>query len=274
MVSTRSKAGANKQADTGPSGPANITPDLAAILDGQAKMQQELADQKKRSVDEMEALRQENSHLKRKIEPIPLRRERQGRHLKLQGPWPSSPQKKKASTIPPVTPSPPPNKHPSPQPIPLISPPPYQSTPRPLSSPPPSTPPSFDILSHMFTTNFADSRPHQTTTISLLGIRQAQGESLRAFIDRFSKAALRTPHLNHEMILQCMALTLQPGPFSNKVYLHPPASMHELKLRAADYVSTAANPTPPPPALIPDQESPDNPALLDMLPSKSQIPPP
>ena len=34
MVSTRSKAGVNKQADAGPSGPAGITPDLAAILDG------------------------------------------------------------------------------------------------------------------------------------------------------------------------------------------------------------------------------------------------
>jgi len=64
MVSTRSKAGANKQADVGPSGPPDITPDLAAILDGQAKMQQELADLKKHSVDEMEALRQENSHLR------------------------------------------------------------------------------------------------------------------------------------------------------------------------------------------------------------------
>jgi len=60
-----------------------------------------------------------------------------------------------------------------------------------------------------------------------------------------------------------MALTLQPGPFANNVYLHPPASMHELKLRAADYVrmeemqtlhtkfyndyaATTANPTPQP----------------------------
>ena len=33
-----------------------------------------------------------------------------------------------------------------------------------------------------------------------------------------------------------MALTLQPDPFANNVYLHPPASMHELKLRVADYV--------------------------------------
>jgi len=49
MVFTRSKVGVNKQADVGPSGPAGITPDLAAILDGQAKMQQELADLKKRS---------------------------------------------------------------------------------------------------------------------------------------------------------------------------------------------------------------------------------
>ena len=31
-----------------------------------------------------------------------------------------------------------------------------------------------------------------------------------------------------------MALTLQPVPFANNVYLHPPASMHELKLCAAD----------------------------------------
>jgi len=88
----------------------------------------------------------------------------------------------------------------------------------------------------MFSTHFAGSRPHQTTTIFLLGIRQEQGEPLKAFINRFSKASLRTPHLNQEMILQCMALTLQPDPFANNVYLHPPASMHELELRAIDYV--------------------------------------
>jgi len=71
MVSTRSKAEVNKQADACPSGPAGITPDLAAILDGQAKTQQELADMKKHSADEMEVLRQENSRLRRKIEADP-----------------------------------------------------------------------------------------------------------------------------------------------------------------------------------------------------------
>ena len=33
-----------------------------------------------------------------------------------------------------------------------------------------------------------------------------------------------------------MALTLKPVPFANNVYLHLPASMHELKLRVADYI--------------------------------------
>ena len=88
----------------------------------------------------------------------------------------------------------------------------------------------------MFTTHFAGRCPHQTTTIPLLGVEQEQDETLLAFIDRFSKVALRTPHFNQEMILQCMSLTLKPSPFSNNVYLHPPASMHELKLRAADYI--------------------------------------
>ena len=37
-------------------------------------MQQELADLKKRSVDEMEALRQENSRLRRKIEVDPTQK--------------------------------------------------------------------------------------------------------------------------------------------------------------------------------------------------------
>jgi len=38
MVSTRNKAGVNKQAEAGPAAPATTTPDLTAILNGQAKM--------------------------------------------------------------------------------------------------------------------------------------------------------------------------------------------------------------------------------------------
>jgi len=60
-----------KQPEAGPTASANVTLDLAAFLEGQAKMQQELADLRKRNADEMEAPRQENSTLRRKIEVDP-----------------------------------------------------------------------------------------------------------------------------------------------------------------------------------------------------------
>ena len=58
---------------------------------------------------------------------------------------------------------------------------------------PPYSIDSFDILSHMFTTHFASSRLHQTSTISLLGIRQEQGESLRHLLI----ASARLPFAPH-----------------------------------------------------------------------------
>jgi len=119
MVSTRSRAGANKQADAGPSGPPSITPDLAAILDGQAKMQQELADLKRRNVEEMEALRQENSRLRRRIEADPNLKGKAKEASEAVKSLLSSLQRKKVNTIPPPTPSPPSNRHPLPLPIPI-----------------------------------------------------------------------------------------------------------------------------------------------------------
>ena len=57
MVFTHSRTGVNKKTKADPVAPAGTTLDFAAILEGQAKMQQELADLKKLSVDEMKALR-------------------------------------------------------------------------------------------------------------------------------------------------------------------------------------------------------------------------
>jgi len=57
-----------KDLEVTPTMPASNTMNVTAILEGQAKRQQKLADLKKRSADKMEALRQENSRLRRKIE--------------------------------------------------------------------------------------------------------------------------------------------------------------------------------------------------------------
>ena len=161
MVSTHSRAGANKQADAGPSRPPSITPDLAAILDDLAKMQQELADLKKRSAEEMEALRQENSRLKRRIEVDP----------NLKGKAKETSEAVKSPAFQPTeeeseyNPTPhtftPPSRHPLPLPIPISfylvnrglphpqpPPPPFLPPRSPTTYPPPSTPHIFHPITH------------------------------------------------------------------------------------------------------------------------------
>jgi len=80
-----------------------------------------------------------------------------------------------------------------------------------------------------------------------------------------------------------MTLTLKPCPFANNVYLHPPASMHELKLCPVDYIRmeemqtlhtkfcndytpSAATPLHNLPSLTLDPENPDNPTSPDTHP--------
>ena len=55
---------------------------------------------------------------------------------------------------------------------------------------PPNSIDSFTTLVMKFETQFATSRPHHLTSIALIGIHQEKGESLRTFVDRFSKVAM------------------------------------------------------------------------------------
>jgi len=52
--------------------------------------------------------------------------------------------------------------------------------------PPPYSIDCFDTLPNLFSTQFAGSRPHQATPLSLLDFRQERDEIMRAFIDRSS----------------------------------------------------------------------------------------
>jgi len=72
----------------------------------------------------------------------------------------------------------------------------------------------------------AHIRPHPYPSLA-----SDKNETLCNFIDRFSKAALRTPNLTQEMILQCITLTLKPCPFANNVYLQPPCTNSNYALR-------------------------------------------
>ncbi|XP_020229088.1 uncharacterized protein LOC109810116 [Cajanus cajan] len=101
---------------------------------------------------------------------------------------------------------------------------------------PPNSIDSFNTLSSQFTIQFATSRPHSLTSLSLVGIRQDKKESLRTFMDRFNKAALEIRDLNPAVALHHLTTALKPGPFVNSICKKPPLDMNDLRRRADKYM--------------------------------------
>ncbi|XP_068497790.1 uncharacterized protein [Phaseolus vulgaris] len=95
---------------------------------------------------------------------------------------------------------------------------------------------SFTTLVSKFETQFATSRPHHLPSIALVGIRQKKGESLRTFIDRFSKMAMSIQNLSPNVAMHHMLLALRPGPFADNLCMQSIGSLDELRKRATKFM--------------------------------------
>jgi len=94
----------------------------------------------------------------------------------------------------------------------------------------------FDTLATKFGAQFTTSQPHHLTSIALVNIRQEKSESLRAFMDRFSKMALDIRNLSPEVVMHHMVTTLKPRPFSDSLCMQPATTLDELCQRATKYM--------------------------------------
>ncbi|XP_020225115.1 uncharacterized protein LOC109806998 [Cajanus cajan] len=101
---------------------------------------------------------------------------------------------------------------------------------------PPNSIDSFNTLSAQFTIQFATSRPHSLTSLSLVDLRKDKKESLRTFMDRFNKAALEIRDLNPAVALHHLTTALKPRPFVNSICKKPPSDMNDLRRRADKYM--------------------------------------
>lgn len=72
---------------------------------------------------------------------------------------------------------------------------------------------------------FATSRHYHVTSLTLLNVKQEEGEYLRTFIDMFSKVSLKINYLNLEVVLHYMITTLGPRPFVNDLCMTAYAGM-------------------------------------------------
>jgi len=82
---------------------------------------------------------------------------------------------------------------------------------------PPNSITSFDALELKFTTQYATSRPHRTSSMSLLNIKLERGESLRTFMDRFSKVCIGIRNLNPNIAMYHLVSAILPGRFTESL---------------------------------------------------------
>ena len=101
---------------------------------------------------------------------------------------------------------------------------------------PPNFIATFDVLELKFTTQYATSRPHRTSSMSLLNVKQERGESLRDFMDRFSKVCMGIRNLNPDIAMHHLVLAILPGRFTKSLIKRPPYSMDELRTRATKFM--------------------------------------
>jgi len=69
-----------------------------------------------------------------------------------------------------------------------------------------------------------------------VGIRQKKGESLRIFVNGFSKIAMSIQNLSPEVAMHHMLMVLRLGPFANSLCMQPAKSLDNLEKRAAKYM--------------------------------------
>ena len=82
---------------------------------------------------------------------------------------------------------------------------------------PPNSVINFKILTSKFIMQYTTSQPHHTSSMSLLKVKQEKGESLRAFMDRFSKVCMGIKNLMPEIAMHHLVSVIRPGQFTESL---------------------------------------------------------
>lgn len=96
---------------------------------------------------------------------------------------------------------------------------------------------SFETSAERFSGQFATSRAHRKTLVSLVNLRQERNESLRDFMVRFTKETSQIRGLMPGVALLAILSGLKPGPFMDSLPRRHAASMEELRRRAIGYIN-------------------------------------
>ena len=101
---------------------------------------------------------------------------------------------------------------------------------------PPNSIGSFKELSRAFIGQFISGKTHEKSSASLMNLLQGKNESLRDYINRFTKEALKVPDLDEKVAM----IALQQGTtdtfFKRSLAKQAPEDMNALQERAGKYI--------------------------------------
>ncbi|XP_050253760.1 uncharacterized protein LOC126699828 [Quercus robur] len=96
---------------------------------------------------------------------------------------------------------------------------------------------SFEELSKLFVNNFIGGQRHKHSLSSLLTIEQGENESLRSFITRFNREALRVDEMHDKLLLAAFHNEVNYDLFIHKLYEQEPQTMAELIHSAQNFMN-------------------------------------
>ncbi|XP_014524062.1 uncharacterized protein LOC106780299 [Vigna radiata var. radiata] len=101
---------------------------------------------------------------------------------------------------------------------------------------PPNTVDSFRTVMTLFKKQYASNRKQEITPADLVNTKQEKGETLKAFMKRYTETARQVNEVNHSFIINNLSSCLRPGYFAEKLYARPPKIMEELQERVAEFI--------------------------------------
>jgi len=80
---------------------------------------------------------------------------------------------------------------------------------------------NFKVLTTKFTTQYATSWLHHTSSMSLLNVKQEKWESLITFMDRFNKVCMGIKNLNPKIAMHHLVSAIRPRRFTESLIKRP-----------------------------------------------------
>ncbi|CAA0835583.1 Unknown protein, partial [Striga hermonthica] len=95
----------------------------------------------------------------------------------------------------------------------------------------------FEGFSASFLNQFASVRPQEKSYLTLMGIQQKEGESLRDYVARYTRACVEVPRASEEIKAGGLTRGLLPGLCRNSVAKRPGRTFDEVLGRCAKYMN-------------------------------------